>query len=213
MPSDLTETQEWGPAFIELLLKSKGVSKGNVRFLLDSSQRIKQAWDDDDRGAKSFPLQTAGTLYEIESAMKAPRPAKIRKRNKRTGIRVKVPTQLRDILPEQTVRQVHEYLHEEQFKDALLAMRSDDSRVSAYRRIEETLMRAFRVHDFGFESLPKPRGNWLHRKLLDVLTASTSEQFSDSEMAKLFDYFCPCGNAHSRETIKKFRWRLGRDHR
>jgi hypothetical protein len=213
MQPDLTETKKWGPDFVELLLKSKGVSKGNIRLLLDSSERIKQAWDDDDRGTNNFPLQTAGTLYEIESAVKGPRPGKIRQRKKRMGVRVKVPTQLRDILPELTVRLVHEYLHEEQFKEALLAMRSDDSRVAASRRIEETLLRAFKVHDYGFESLPKPRGNWLHRKLLDLLTASTTEQFSDSEMAKLFDYFCPCGNAHSRETIKKFRWRLGRDQR
>lgn len=62
----------------------------------------------------------------------------------------------------------------------------------------------------GYETLPKPRGNWLHRQILDVLTAAG--KFSDRDMAKLFDYFCPCGTEHNREAMKKFRWRLARAH-
>jgi len=206
-----TKSKEWGPeALVELLLKSKRVSKGNIRLLLDSTEQIRQAWDQDNRGTKGFPLQTAGSLYEIETRLKGGRPRKRRKGPK--GIRIKVPTQLRDILPDKTVHRVHEYLYEEPFKEALVELYSADVKSQALERIRNTILNALTVEQYGYEALPKPRGNWLHRQLLGVLTTAAPGKFSDSDMAKLFDYFCPCGTAHNRETMKKFRWRLSRAH-
>jgi hypothetical protein len=155
-------------------------------------------------------MNTAQLLYEIETRLKGWRPRK-RRKGKGKGIVVKTPTRLRDILPEKTVQQVHEYLYEEPFKEALAELHSD-ARSQAYERIRNTILNALRVEDIGYEVLPKPRGNWLHRQLLGVLTTVAPEKFSDSEMATLFDYFCPCGTEHNREAMKKFRWRLARAH-
>jgi hypothetical protein len=127
-------------------------------------------------------------------------------------IRSKVPTRLRDILPESTVQRVHEYLYEEPFTEALVELHSTDARSQALERIRNTILNTLTVEQHGYEALPKPRGNWLHRQILDVLTAAAPGKFSDLEMVKLFDYFCPCGTAHNREAIKKFRWRLSRAH-
>jgi hypothetical protein len=193
------------------MLKSKAVPKGNVRLLLESKAQIRQAWDWDDQGTKGFPMNTSQLLYEIETRLKGRRPRKRRKGLK--GIRLKPPTQLRDILPERTVYQVHEYLYEEPFKEALVDLYSADARSQALERIRNTILNALTAHQFGYEALPKPRGNWLHRQVLGVLAAAAPGKFSDLEMVKLFDYFCPCGTAHNREAMKKFRWRLTRAHR
>jgi len=209
--SKSAQAKEWGPeAFVEWMLKSKNVSKGNIKLLLESKEQIRQAWDWDDHGTKTFPMNTAQLLYEIETRLKGWRPRK-RRKEKGKGIVIKTPTRLRDILPEKTVQRVHEYLYEESFKEALAELHSD-ARSQAYERIRNTILNALRVEDVGYEVLPKPRGNWLHRQLLGVLTTVAPGKFSDSEMATLFDYFCPCGTEHNREAMKKFRWRLTRAH-
>jgi hypothetical protein len=107
---------------------------------------------------------------------------------------------------------VHEYLHEEPFREALAELRSADTQSRALNRIKETINSALYVERHGYETLPKPRGNWLHRQVLGVFTAVAPGKLSDSEMVKLFDYFCPCGTQHNREAMKKFRWRLARAH-
>ena len=209
--SKSAQAKEWGPeAFVEWMLKSKNVSKGNIKLLLESKEQIRQAWEWDDNGTKSFPMSTAHLVDEIEAKIKGWRPRKRRKGLKL--IRSQLPTRLRDILPEKTVQQVHEYLYEEPFKEALAELHPADARSEAFERIRNTILNALRVEDIGYEVLPKPRGNWLHRQLLGVLTTAAPGKFSDSDMAKLFDYFCPCGTAHNRETMKKFRWRLSRAH-
>jgi len=203
-------SKEWGPgALVEWMLKSKGVSKGNIKLLLESKAQIRQAWDWDDHGTKGFPMNTAQLLYEIETRLKGWRP---RRRKHRKLPYPKAPTRLHDILPESTVRQVHEYLHEEQFHEALAELQSADTQSRALNRIKETINNALYAEQHGYETLPKPRGNWLHRQVLGALTAAAPGKFSDSEMVKLFDYFCPCGTEHNRETMKKFRWRLSRAH-
>jgi hypothetical protein len=187
-------------ALVEWMLKAKGASKRNIRLLLSSTESIRRAWDQDDRGTKAFPMNTAFLLGQIDGRLRGLRPRKPRK-----GILPKVPTRLRDILQENTVQQVHVYLHEEPFLNALDELRSDDAK--ALGRIKETIDTALDLVCFGEQALPKPRGNWLHRQILSFIQASTSEKFTDSELAELFDYFCPCGSSHNREAMKKFRWR------
>jgi hypothetical protein len=206
-----TTSKGWGPEdLVEWMLKSKGVSKGNIKLLLESKAQIGQAWDWDNQGTKGFPMNTAHLLDEIELRLKGWRPRKHRKSLR--GIHRKPPTQLRDILPERTVHQVHEYLYEEPFKEALVDLYSADARSQALERIRNTILSALTVEQLGYEALPRPRGNWLHRQVLGVLTAAAPGKFSDLDMVKLFDYFCPCGTAHNREAMKKFRWRLSLKH-
>lgn len=199
-------SKEWGlEALVEWMLKAKGASKTNIRLLLSSAENIRLAWDRDNRGTKAFPMNTAFLLGEIEARLKGWRP-----RTVRSVPYPKAPTRLLDILPEKVVRQVHEYLHEEPFLDALDELRSGDPDKKALGRIKETIDTALSFYRFGEQALPKPRGNWLHRQILSFIQASTSEKFTDSELAELFDYFCPCGSSHNREAMKKFRWRQSR---
>ncbi|MBZ5658009.1 MAG: hypothetical protein LAO56_22330 [Acidobacteriia bacterium] len=212
-----TKSKEWGPeALVELMLKINNVSRGNIKFLLESKAHIKQAWDWDDQGTKGFPMNTANLLYEIETKLKGSRPRKrqsLEPKKKLLGsIVLKRATRLKDILSERTVEQVHEYLHEEPFREALGDLRSADIHSRAVHRIKETIASALDADHYGYEALPKPRGNWLHRQLLGALRAPAPGKFSDSDMVKLFDYFCPCGSEHNREAMKKFRWRLSKLH-
>lgn len=76
------KSKEWGPeALVEWMLKSKGVSKGNIKLLLDSTEDIRVAWDRDDRGTKGFPMNTAHLLAEIEARLKGWRPRKGREKS------------------------------------------------------------------------------------------------------------------------------------
>jgi hypothetical protein len=212
--SKLAKSKEWGPeALVEWMLKSKDVSKGNIKLLLESKDQIRQAWDWDDQGTKNFPMNTGQLLYEIETTLKGWRPRKRRKKTHKRGIILKQMTRLQDILPESTVELVHEYLHEEPFGEALAELHSPDDRSRAFNRIKDTITNALYAEHFGYETLPKPRGNWLHRQILGALASAAPGKFTDSDMVKLFDYFCPCGSEHNRDAIKKFRWRLARAHR
>lgn len=207
------KSREWGPeTSVEWMLKSKDVAKGKIKLLLESKEQIRQAWERDDYGTKCFPINTASLLYDIESKLKGLRPRKRRRSRKRKDIVLEVATRLRDILPERTVQRVHEYLHEEPFREALAELSSTETFAKAFSRIRETIDHALYVDRDGYDILPKPRGNWLHRQMLSTLASAAPGKFSDSEMAELFDYFCPCGTKHNREAMKKFRWRLSRAH-
>jgi hypothetical protein len=211
--SKMAKSKEWGPAsVVEWMLKSKDVSKGNIKLLLESKEAIKQAWNWDDQGTKNFPVNTGQALYEIETSLKGSRPSRKRRNSRNKGIVPRQAARLADILPESTVEQVHEYLHEEPFREALAELYSPEGRSRAFNRIKDTISNALNAEHYGYETLPKPRGNWLHRQLLRALTAAAPGKFTDSDMVKLFDYFCPCGSEHNREAMKKFRWRLARAH-
>jgi len=185
------------------MLKAKGVPKGKIKLLLDSAEQIRLAWDRDDRGTKGSPLNTLYLLSELEARLLK----KWRSRKIRFIPYPKAPTRLSDILPEKVVRQVHEYLYEEPFQDALDELHSGDAADAARERIKNTLETALDVGAYGEQALPAPRGNWLHRQMLGIIRAAVPERVTDSEMTKLFDYLCPCGSEHNRETMKKFRWR------
>jgi hypothetical protein len=192
------------PEAVHWMLKSKGVSKGNIKLLLDSTANLKVAWDRDDRGIKGFPMNTAFLLDQTEARLKGLRPRKLRK-----VVPPRVPTRLGDILRENTVQQVHEYLHEEPFHKALAELHSDEG-MQALDRIKDTIGNALYVEQHGYQALPRPRGNWLHRQLWKMFRAAAPEKITDSQMARLFEHFCPCGVEHNREAMKKFRWRNAR---
>jgi nitrate reductase beta subunit len=208
--SEPSKADAGAPAVLGWMLKSKGLSKEKMGLLLASRDQIRKAWQRDERGKKGFPLNTQYLLWELEARLQG-----VWRERKAGKIQVpypKAPKRLRDILSEKIVSQVHEYLHEEPFQDALEELHAADAHWAALKRIQDTIVTALEVGQFGEQTLPKPRGNWLHRQMLRLIRAATSEHFTDSEMAELFEYLCPCGAQHSRETVKKFRWRHSRLH-
>jgi len=101
---------------------------------------------------------------------------------------------------------VYEYMYEEPLQDAFVRwrLRLDEN---AYAQICDAVDKSLGVSQYGEEALPNPRGNWLHRQLLDLASAAGLAGLTSREMAQFFQYLCPCGVEHSRETIKKFRQR------
>lgn len=185
----------------------KELPKKNAELLLNYAERIRKAWRRDKKGGEPYPLNTASALSELEAKLNGRIPRRLR------FVPVpKDPKRLRDILPEYVVRQVHEYLHEEPFTDALdqLHTMSFDR---ALARIEATVTTALAVDLLGAGMLPKPRGNWIHRQILKVVRAAHPGKLSDTEMAELFNQLCPCGIKHNREAMKKFRSRWSRRRR
>jgi hypothetical protein len=198
----LPTTAQHNSEIMSWMLKAKSVPKGKIKLLLESAELIRVAWEGDGRGGKGFPLNTTYAFWELEDQLRGSRSHRIRFIPYR-----KPPTRLSDILPEKVVRQVHEYLYEEPMDDALDELSSPETIHGALARIKNTVETALYVQQFGEQALPAPRGNWLHRQMLGLIRAAIPQKITDSETAKLFDYLCPCGGAHNRETIKKFRWR------
>ena len=203
------KTDENSSAVVSWMLKAKSVPKKKIKLLLDAEDQIRETWGWDRRGTEGFPFNTASLLAELEARLKGWRPRKIRLLPEPKVF--KAPTRLSDILPEKVVEQVHEYLYEEPFQGTLDEVRSADSSAAALARIKHTVETALNVATFGEEQLPAPRGNWLHRQILGTISRGMAPaKFTDSEMAELFDHFCPCGIKHNREAMKKFRWRHAR---
>ena len=189
-------------AVMSWMLKAKGVPKKKIKLLLDSKEQVRKAWDRDEHGTKGYPLNTGYLLSELEARLNGWRP----RRRLRHVRQPETLTRLNDILPEKIVREVHEYLYEEPFQDALAEISAHSSE-KLFARIRNTIETALEVRRFGEQALPMPRGNWLHRQILGIVRAAEPERITDSEMAQLFDHLCPCGHEHKRETIKKFRSR------
>jgi hypothetical protein len=187
---------------ISWMLKAKGVPQSKIKLLVDSKEEVRKAWERDERGSKGFPLNTWYLLSELESRLNGWRP---RPRLRHMSL-PKTLTRLSDVLPEKVVREVHEYLYEEPFQDALTEMAANVSE-KAFARIRTTIETALEVRRFGEQALPTPRGNWLHRQILGIVRAAQPDRITDSEMAQLFNYLCPCGHEHKREAMKKFRSR------
>jgi hypothetical protein len=190
-------------ASLSWMLTSKGVPKRKIKLLLAAKDQIAETWSQDGQGTKGFPLSTMKQFSMLRAALTGKRP--------RRDATVSNPIRARtfaDLLPEDVVEQVHEYLYEQPWRDALDQLNSDETRESAFARLRHTVNVALDVIHYGNEALPAPRGNWLHRQILGIVLAIKPAKFTDSEMAELFKYFCPCGDEHTRDIIKKFRWRF-----
>lgn len=177
-------------------------SKKRAQLLTRISQQLKTAWRSDKAGSDGFPLNTAYVVSDLMARLHNRRPSR---RIRRLPI-PKTPKRLGDVLNERLVRKVHEYLYEEPFGKALGQFYSTEGE-QASEQIRETINVVLAVSRHGEEMLPKPRGNWLHRHLLEVAKAANLGNLTNREMAEFFDDLCPCGSKHSRETMKKFRQR------
>jgi hypothetical protein len=180
-------------------------SEKRAQLLTGIAEQLRTAWRRDKAGSNGFPMNTSYVVGEVKARLRGWRPSRI--------FRLRAPKskplkRLGDILKEETIRGVYEYLYEEPLKDALSRLESSYGEgEQAFDQISEAVRVALSVSWIGVEMLPKPRGNWLHRQLLEVATAANLANLTNREMAEFFNDLCPCGAKHSRETIKKFRQR------
>jgi hypothetical protein len=159
------------------------------------------AWRIDKSGSGDYPMSTARLIGELKSKLYGWRPRRIRKLPA-----LKTPKRLSDILDEKLVRDVYEYLHEEPLKNAFARFNTKEGG-RAFDKISEAVVVALDVSRLGEQGLPRPRGNWLHRQLLELAAAAKLRHLTDRDMAEFFNDLCPCGATHTRETMKKFRQR------
>jgi hypothetical protein len=185
------------------MLTSKGVPKNQIKLLLASKEQIAETWNQDGRGTRGFPLNTMKQFSELKASLTGSR----LRRDATVPNPIKVQS-FSDLLPNDVVEQVHEYLYEQPFRAALEHVHSEETREAAFARLRHSVNVALDVVHYGNEALPAPRGNWLHRQILGIVLTIRPAKFTDWEMAELFKYFCPCGNEHTREIMKKFRWRF-----
>jgi hypothetical protein len=180
-------------------------SRKRVQLLTRTTAQLRTAWRRDRAGSDGFPFNTAYLIGEVRARLQGGSP----RRSLRLGAPKPKPLkQLGDILKEKTVRAVYEYLYEEPFSDAMRQLNAGYREgEQAFNQISEAVKVTLGVSWIGAEMLPKPRGNWLHRQLLEVAKAAHLGHLTNREMAEFFDDLCPCRSKHTRETIKKFRQR------
>jgi hypothetical protein len=185
------------------------VPKKRAQLLTSVRKALKTAWSSDRQGSDGFPLRTDHVLFEIVTRLRGRRARRIRRLPK-----PKTPKTLKELFDAdlaRTIHTVHEYLYEESLTDAFNRL---DSPVvhEAFDQINHAVKVALDVNRYGAQTLPRPRGNWIHRQLLQIARAAKLESLTNREMAEFFNYLCPCGARHTREAIKKFRQRhSGRD--
>ena len=189
-------------------------SSRNAKILSELSAQLRHTWGVDRKGTRGFPVNTAYLLAGVENRLRrrAP-PRRIRKlpapRLPRT-----IDALLKGV--SKLVPRVYEYMYEEPIEDAFARLSGPPGRtnhrvsgdgISAYGQICDAVTTSLGVEAHGDQILPSPRGNWLHRQILDLATTAGLGDLTNREMEQFFEDVCPCGAKHSRETLKKFRQR------
>ena len=119
-------------------------------------------------------------------------------------------------MDEKTIKAVYEQQNDGSYEGALkVAASGERNGTSAWRKIWLAANAAYLIRFYGIEFIPRPRVQFLHRRLLEIADATGTNEVADDSINKLthagiaefLDDLCPCGKKHKAETIRKLRKR------
>jgi hypothetical protein len=194
------------------------VSEDALRVLEDSAKRLKWAWAFDKKDPKLFPINTDYVFAEIEEQLSKASQGKsrIRPQPRRLPTLSRPPKSFSALVDEKTIKAVYEQQNNGSYEGALkLAASGERKGTSAWRKIWLAANDAYLIRFYGIEFIPRPRVQFLHRRLLEIADATGSNELADEGINKLthagiaefLDDLCPCGKKHKAETIRKLRRR------
>ncbi len=179
-------------------------SKETVKLLWEAKGLLKTTWEWDRKDAKSYPINTSYALAEIQESLSS-RPS-----DKNTTVRIikpRVPRTLAELIPEKIVKAIWEDHHSGTFKEAIgrAARVVEDERKSwkVFQGIIRAMETAYLVSYIGYELLPKPKVNILHRGLDRIAKAAGLGGQTEGGFAEFLDDLCPCGIRHHKEAVRK----------
>ena len=156
------------------------VSKDALRVLEDSAKRLKWAWAFDKKDPKLFPINTDYVFAEIEEQLSKdsqdespikPRPRKL----------LVLPKSFSELMDEKTIKAVYEQQNGGSYECARkLAASGGRKGTSAWRKIWLAANEAYLIRFYGIEFIPRPRVQFLHRRLLDIAGKDRTKRFASS---------------------------------
>ena len=184
---------------------AKWVESDEVRRLLwNSKERLKVAWETDQKHPKDYPINTSFALAEIRENM-----------TKSGGTRSirhlpdsKTPKSLPELISERTVKTIWEENHSGRFEDAIAQAaiadyKESDKRWKVFQGIIRAMEAAYLAEYWGLELLAKPKVNTLHKGLDEIAKAAGIEDQVEKGFAEFLDDLCPCGLKKHREAVRK----------
>jgi hypothetical protein len=175
-----------------------------IRDMLEqAAERLAWAWTCDEKDPTSYPVNTEYAFAEIKEQLRG----EVRRRAK-----LSVPTPPRtlfDLIDERTIKAVYEDQNEGSYEKALQqAAGFRGSR--AWRKIWRAIDAAYSIGHYGIDSAPRPKVQFLHRNLLEIVESEQLVGLTLEGIVEFFDDTCPCGKGHKLDTIRKLIQRRAR---
>jgi len=120
------------------------------------------------------------------------------------------PTSLSELLDENVIKSLYEDQNNGSYEDALkIAWGNDKKAYRTFRKLLRAMESAYEISSYGWQAIPKPKVQFLHRNLLDIAALAELNELTHQGLAEFLDDVCPCGERHSAEAIRKLRTRRG----
>jgi hypothetical protein len=187
------------------------VSGDALRVLEDFAKRLKWAWAFDKKDPKLFPINTDYVFAEIDEQLSRVLRHGLRSKPQTLNLPLllRPPKRFSDLLDDKTIKAVYEQQNDGSYEGALkLAASGKPKGTSAWRKIWLAANDAYLIRFYGIEFIPRPRVQFLHRRLLDIADKVKVSDLHHPGIAELLDDLCPCGERHKPEAIRKLRKRL-----
>jgi hypothetical protein len=180
------------------------------QILWAAKKSLKQAWKEDLKDPKSYPLYTANVLEQIRQELEA-------KKSGRSSARMPDPKRVKrlsDLFPEKTVRMIWKDHHTETFDKALRkATKIDLTDISvkeswkSFKAIQRAMEIAYSVTFYGQGVLPRPRNNILHRGLSEIASLDVLKGLKTEAFVEFLDDLCPCRLKNHKGAARKMEYR------
>jgi hypothetical protein len=182
-------------------------SSGVRETLWKGKESLKFAWEHDQKDPKGFPINTAFALDMIRNRV-SKRSAKKPSSSSMPRPIYKEAKTLAELVPERLVKTIWEDNHNSSFESAIIraaAVNYKDPRKSwkVFKGIMRAMEIAYLVDYWGWEILPRPKVNILHRGLDEIAKAAGLEAQTVEGFAEFLDDLCPCGLRPHKEAVRK----------
>jgi hypothetical protein len=168
-------------------------------------ERLNFAWACDQKDPKSYPINTSWALAEIQQSVSL-RPAK--KKSTKRRLIYRKPKTLAELVPAELVKMIWEDHHNSSFEEAITRAADTDyadqkRSWKVFKGIIHAVETAYLFDYWGWELLPRPKVNILHRGLDEISKAAGLEDLTLEGFAQFLDDLCPCGLKRHKEAIRK----------
>jgi hypothetical protein len=179
------------------------------QVLWRAKEPLKAAWTEDQKDPRGYPMNTSWALGRIEediSLLFGKKKAQMRRRGHRK------PKKLEQLVPSELVKMIWEDHHAGAFETAIVRAASttyDAPQKSwkAFKGIMHAIQMAYNYHYWGWETLPMPKVNILHKGLDEIANAAGLEDLTNEGFANFLDRLCPCGLRDHRGAVRQMRRR------
>ena len=185
-----------------------------IRSLEKLTEHLKQAWDLDVKCPRSFPVNTERVFHGFRIWIKEyefGRPDTPDTKLSRP-LEFRPIEQLSELVDESYIKFAYENQNMDSYRDAVrIAGSGDKFSILAFKRIHNAIKTAYLMQHFSQHLAGKPKGQYLHRNLLEVCDlVEDLKNKTHEEMTQFVADLCPCGKEHKVGTIRKLRNRIVR---